>query len=563
MNKERDKQELLRRLVRDMSTCKYIELNERWGTTERTAIESIVSEAHKVDMPWDKIVPETHNPAFYVAEKCWFDNKAGDPRYLWAPYHRDALCARAITYLTDPAPTTCGDLFEGPRDTFKSTFTHGAIPMTMLLRDKHLFGKDSRIILRHHKEQMASANLVRLKDKFRFHPWVRTYWSDACPPYGDKSFGTQTEFDLPWLVKSYIAESQVRAIGLTASDTGFHSDYDFGDDLVTEEHMSSKRIRDDARLRYEAKQFTRDTLEGKEFNTGTRYHLNDLWKWMEDAEIDGKPMYHVTKIKAISDNDVLALPHRLTKEFLERRLNEIKARYGTDVLWYLQYQNDTRSAGLTLAHPSWFKYCRRVDVSPHAWRMITVDAAWKGTKNAGEGDYASIQVWALERRGTIILRTLLDGVYSNELTALDGTKHIFRLMNRYGVIDVAPEEHGGYAFRGQLEAEATTRGAFISLIELRSKQTAKQTRMSTFLKEMQAGRVFIASECDQETQKAFRSQVLDFPQCVDDECDALDAAAYTMDPEVIESYSPAFLQVEVPVRGYQASGTRVTRHCGT
>lgn len=525
-------------------------------------MERIFSTLHGRPTPWEEIVPANHNPFYYLAEKCWFDNKPGDPRYLWAPYHRDKLCATAFDYLTCPTPATAGELFEGPRDTFKSTFTHGVIPMGMLLRDKHINGKDCRIILRHHKEQMAAANLVRLKSKFIFHPWVRAFWGDACPEYGSKNFGTQTEFTLPWVEPGYFAEAQARAIGLTASDTGFHSDYDFGDDLVTEEHMGSKKIRDDARLRYEAKQFTRDTLEGKEFNTGTRYHLHDLWSWMEVADVEGVPMYKVTKVKAIADDDTLAMPHRLTREFLERRLNEIKARFGTDILWYLQYQNDPRSSGVTIADKSWFRYVTRDVVSPRAWFVILVDCAWKGTHNAGKGDSAAIEVWALERRGSLILRTLVDGVYSNELTALDGTKHIFRLMKKYGISDVAPEEHGGYTFRAMLEAEAVSQGVVINIVDLATKQTGKQQRMSTFLKEMQAGRVFIAKECDGELKKAFETQVLDFPQCVDDECDALDAAAYSMDPEVIEAYYPE--RESGVLEGWRQPQVweRRTRHCG-
>lgn len=554
------KRELLRRLMRDLSTCAKKEIDARWGDSERSAVSGVIEKAEKRGVGWDEIVPKTHNPFFYLAQKCWFDNKPGDPRFLWAPYHRDQLCGRAFSYLTAPKVDVCGEVFEGPRDTFKSTFTHGVIPMGMMLRDKHLFGKDSRIILRHHKEQMASANLKRLKAKFLYHPWVRDVWGPACPEYGDKQWGTATEFTLPWVEPGYLAEAQARAIGLTASDTGFHSDYDFGDDLVTEEHMASKKIRDDARLRYEAKQFTRDTLEGREFNTGTRYHINDLWKWMEEAEIDGVPMYGITKVKAISDDDVLAMPYRLTREFLEKRLNEIKARYGTDVLWYLQYQNDPRTSGLTIAHESWFKYVPKREVSGNAWYVILVDCAWKGTKNAGTGDSAAIEVWALERRGSLILRTLMDGVYSNEFTALDGTKQIFRLMQKWNTIDVAPEEHGGYAFSSMLEAEATSRGRMINIIELASRQVAKQMRISTFLKEMQAGRVFVAQECDAEVKKAFHDQVLDFPQCIDDECDALDAAAYSMDPEVVESYAPEF-PARRPTGTWDAPSERRTRYC--
>jgi len=98
-------------------------------------------------------------------------------------------------------------------------------------------------VLRHHKEEMASAAIVNLKAKFLTHAWLREVWPEACPDYGDKQWGTQTSFTLPWVKPGTIREYSVIGVGLTASQTGYHNDFTFNDDLVTEEHRKSAQVR--------------------------------------------------------------------------------------------------------------------------------------------------------------------------------------------------------------------------------------------------------------------------------------------------------------------------------
>lgn len=549
-------------IERDLDVCTKEELLTRWDSRQAT-FEKWVGK------PLAEAVKD-HNPIFYLATKCWFDNpRAKDnPAFLYPPYHRDVLCARAIGYILAPSDTSDGFLFLGPRDTYKSTFV-AVIAMWFALRKKHLEATDARIVLRHHKEKMAARTLRKVKAKFWHHPYVRAYWTEYCPPEDSRDFGTKTEFSLFNASEGYEGEETFRAIGMTASDTGSHSDLDLGDDLVTEEHINSKAVREEVKLMYEAKQFTRDTVSGKEANFGTPYHVNDLWGSMEKANVEGEANYQIVKVSAMADkcqcghgevlhpatdttpleiapcvapgckcgrSTIFAHPFRLTKAFLDKKMQSELSRTGRIVLWYLQYQCQVRLGGQVVADKSWLRYVHHSDVSPNAWRVMHVDGAWKGTKNSGEGDCASIQVWAIERRGPLLLRTLIDGVHSNEFTSLDGEREMFRLMRKYGVIDVTIEELGGYAFRTAIDTAATSRGVMLNQIELINKQMHKVQREATFLKEMQAGRVFISHECDPTLKEAFIDQVLDFPQLQHD--DALDCAAQETDPAVLESYAP-------------------------
>lgn len=555
---------------RDLSVCTADEVRERWQEDELKAIDHLEREA------WGNAGGvearlEQHNPLYFLAERVWFDNVKDNPKYLYAPYHRDLLCRPMMEYVLDKNSPYVGFLFLGPRDSYKSTFAHGVLPMWFLLRKKFLENYDARIVLRHHKELMASEHLLWLKAKFLTHPWMRQVWPEACPPQYSKEFGTKTAFTLPWVVAGTMAESSVRALGLSASDTGHHSDLDCGDDLVTEDHITSKVVRDDARLRYQAKRFTVDTKGGKEVNTGTRYHANDLWGTFEKANINGKPLYKIQCISAIADDGTLVLPYLLTNKFLEDRLNEIVARDGNPWLWYLQYQNKIKISGLVATQPWWIRRIHRNEVPVGVFPIVLADGAWKGEKNHGEGDYASIQVWGFLRNAGVIYRYLLDGVHSNDMSSLDGEREILRLCQKYGTNVVGVEEHGGHAFRTGLRHTANGQGFPIVLVDFKSKQTGKPQRIVAFIKECEAGRVYVCEEIPIELKEALvgkdwdGGQFADYPQV--DHDDAIDCAAYSCDPNVADAWTPSWASATKKLRPWQmrapVEDAPRTRHCGS
>src|SRR5262245_49204611 len=209
-------------LVRDLSTCTLMEIELRWSDTARAQAEQALG------LKWRELVPTSHQPIYFMAERCWFDNPKAknNPAFLYAPLHRDQYCRPIANYITGDTQDIDGFLLLGPRDTYKSTFAC-VTAMWFAFRMKHLYNIDARIVLRHHKLKMASKNRLRIKAKIRNHAWVRRYWAEFCPDLKQREFGTAEEFTFPNAgFTGEQAEASVRAIGLTASDVGFHSDLD-------------------------------------------------------------------------------------------------------------------------------------------------------------------------------------------------------------------------------------------------------------------------------------------------------------------------------------------------
>ena len=205
------------------------------------------------------------------------------------------------------------------------------------------------------------------------------------------------------------------------------------------------------------------------------------------------------------------------------------------------------------------------DIPEGAWPVLPVDPSWKGTENWGEGDAAAGQMWFMARRGGLILRYLVDGFHSRELSSNDGEAEIFRLLQKWGCRAVAPEEYGGTTFRTQLRNAAIALGLPLQVIPLKLKQTAKGQRMCGFLKEAEAGRVFIVKDSiPPHVLSALCDQMDNYHPDMDDD-DALDCAGYSCDPNIASAWAPAWnagrSKVAEAMRRQQSEAQR-TRHCG-
>jgi len=498
---------------------------------------------------------ESHNPVFYLAQRCWFDN---DPSLLHEPLHRDRICKALLEAYQDPQSDRAGDGFFVQRESYKSTFAQGVFPMFILLRGKHIHNRDERILLLHHKEQQASANLQLVKSKLVQHPWLKEVWPEFCMASEE---GTKLGFDTPCKNPGIYHENSVMAAGLGARMVGYHFDWIICDDIVTDEHINSKQVRDDAFQKYQTVRFMLDTIRGKVFLSGTFYHPNDLWQKL--IKSGNYRLMTIAAGEVQEDGSItnLSFPNRHTEEFLLRRRKEEADSSGNDDLWWLQYMLAVKSRRKVAADLSWLQECTRDEVPWEAMRLITVDPAWKGTKNQGEGDDAAIAVLALAKIGSIISLYILDGIASNEMTDGEGRSEIFRYMNTYGVINVAPEEIGGQAFRQSLRNEAVSRGTPINVIDLKTRNVGKQYRISALFAQAENRRVFLCSDCDPDFAAKFRSQFADYPQL--DHEDVLDAVAYAYDPEITENYAPRWNQAAGAARQpRQAPVQRRTRYCG-
>ncbi len=536
--------------ARALSTLTEEEIRKEWS--DPTLIKAI----DKIDPIGYEERLTKHNPIYFLAQKCWFDN---DSSLLYEPLHRDRICKSLLKHYMDDSDDFASLLLLVQRDSYKTSFTHGVFPHFVSLREKDKFQRDVRLALIHHKENQASANLQKLKLKCQ-HPWVKEVWPEFSVT---EDFDTKLGFDWPCKIQGIIPEKSVMAAGLGARLTGFHFDWMIFDDIVTEEHIDSKVVRDEAFSKYQASRFMLDTHRGKELCSGTRYHPNDLWGKLQKAKIDENYLYRLIHIQAGGYKDTkeelveLSFPTRHTIKFLDKKRAEFRARSGNDDLWWLQYQNVPRAARMVATDPNWLQSIKEDEIPYGAWGVITIDPAWKATKNAGEGCSSSIQVWRLERRGSLILYYMIDGVHSNELTGEQGKNEIFRLMKRHGINDVAPEEIGGHGFRQGLRNDAISRGVFINVIDLKSRNVNKDQRIVNFLGKCERRQVYICDSVPEDLKSAFMDEYIEYPQV--DYKDALDAAAYVCDPAIEEAYAPRFNTWSEPHQNQTFQ--RRTRYC--
>jgi len=544
--------DILREWARDLSVCTEEELRERWQGPSREVL-------NKLDPLGFEGRLQFHNPIYFLAERVFFDNVIEDKTFLYAPLHRDQLCKFVLNYILFSTRADAGALILIQRDSLKSTFMHGVVPLWVSLRDKHLFNRDVRIILRHHKEERASDNLVRLMAKAVTSKFLKENWPEFCAE-STKELGTMTEMRWPCAVLGQASEKSIIAKGLKASQTGAHFDYVFNDDLVTEDHIDSKTERDSAQGKYNASRYTLDMAKRREVNSGTRYHINDLWgKFIKAKKRNGDPMYQ-TLILGSGGNDTddaLSHPYRHTQEVLDQLREEEIARSGNDLLYHLQMQNNVKSAHVMVTSRDWLRWCNMDEVPEETWRAITIDPAWKGDKNWGEGCYGVIQAWAFQKVGSIIVQYLMDQVVSNQLTEKDAMDHTFRLAGRYAIFHVIPEQRGGKSLGTNIMDEGISRGWPMVILDPKTQQAAKDIRIGRFLGACQSRRVFIVKSCSYLDH--FLAEYDDYPQC--DYKDVLDAAGWTQDPVVSENYGPRLNSNRRFNPRRQPQSPPRTRHC--
>jgi len=549
--------EILKDFARDLCCKTQEEIRSSWKGKHIDALEKIHPGAFEGRL-------KNHNPIYYMAQQVWFSNK---PDLLYVPLHRDRICKELLDYLIQEEPgelDLSGLLILVQRDSFKSTFMHGVVPLWYAIRQKYLFGRDTRILLTHQREEQAALNLQRIKARCLHSPYMKRIWMDKqCQFAAEEEFGTKTKFDWPCKVQGIFHEPSMMAAGSGARLVGLHFDLMCNDDLVDDEQILSKIVRDRAKHRYTASRFMLDTLAGKEINSGTPYHIHDLWNNLKHAkDRDGKKLYKSLIVGAGGKHNgkPLSFPTRHTQEFLNKRLLEIKEQHGNDVLYWLQMQCEPRSTGLIATEMSWIKTISTDDILAKSKSISTVilcDPAWKGTKNSGTGCDAAIAVMGFERKDFITIIYLIDLVVSNEMTALDGINCIFELMKQYRTTEVGVEEHNSWAFRTALEQEAATRGKWVHLLDFKTKFQEKNDRITTFLRTVQGGRFYIVDGC--QNQEVFLSQYEDFPQV--DKNDALDVVAYSVDPNIADAFAPQWNTEAQGMEFNQYVPDKRTRHC--
>lgn len=573
-----DAEKLMLGFTRDLCVCTEGEMRHRWADAKKEAIEYILHDTNETFE--DRVA--AHNPIYFLAQEVFFDNVRDDPTYLYAPYHKDIICDQALDYYLGTHKDR-GLLLLGPRDTYKSTFFHGAVPLWALLREYHLFGRFGRVALIHHKDKMASRNLLRIRAKLAHHKWMKQIWEEWTGK--EKEIGSSEALNIPCAPKGEAAEPNFEAAGMGGSITGSHYNAIFFSDLVIEDHRFSDTLRIETQEKYASMKFLLDTVGGRRFHDGTIYHPHDLWNTFLAAKTkSGDPMYRCLVIPAGYDRareliekdepheHVLAHPYKWSMENMEDAREEFIQTYANDDFFFAQIENNIKTERHMVTDLSDIREVSAVDIHPNAMWGLFIDPAWKGTEEYGKGDFASIQVWAFEMRGDTVIRTLVDGVHANTLTPGQGMKAIFRLQDRYNLYWIAPEQTGASGIREDIEEEAIQRGVLVETIKLKDTFSRnpgqKGRRMTRFVGESQKHTVCIASECDTALRRAFEHQYQNYagPGTLKHD-DALDCASFTIDSAVREIFVPNAARLDKMRRPWegQAEGDAVeeydTRYC--
>ena len=536
--------EFLRRWAKDLSTCSEEELRARWASVEERRM------VDRLDPLKFEGRVTGHSWLYYLAERIFFDNVRMRRDYLDPAFHKEQICKPTEAYFQQEKPKKPGEVGVAQRDSFKSSFFHGVMPVGFALRRWHLFKEHTRICLIHEKELQASGNLVRIKQRTSGSEWFRDIWGpdDEGPGFWcAEDIGTKTSFTWPCVPPGLFQEPSIIAAGLGADLVGWHFDLVAFSDMVNKDHRWSRALREDTSRKFSGMIHVRDIRRSWMTVDGTLYHPSDQNARLLAAKNGkGEPLYHQIVLGAGGSRagTPLTLPNRHTEEVLEARRLEIISEDGNDDMWWLQYQNIINSQRMMVASTDWIRHCNQRDVPADGLGVILVDPAWKGNWNYGKGDHAAIEVWQLVRRGSLVHRYLVDGAYSNEMSGEAGTREILRLCRKYNIMHVAPEERGGAGYRTQLRLDAVSAGLPIEVLNLKSMTRKKADRAASFVSLLEAGLVWFCEEAEPGLVEALTQQISIFPACIDDEDDAIDCAGYLNDPVVLDLYPSGFPEVD-------------------
>lgn len=517
---------------RDLATRTEQEVAGLWAGAKLTALEKTNPGL------FDGLIRD-HNPIYFIARRVWFDNEDPKDPMLYPQFHRDQLCRALLDWELTERHNYAGMVLMAQRDSYKSTFAHGAYVHFRIWRAKYVEGRDLRYAIVHHSQDMIAEKVNLLKAKSIHSDFIRQVWNtDGLRFAADEDWDNNKGFNWPCKTKGIFKERSVSGFGMGSNRTGDHYDRVTFDDTVTDEHKESRRIREGAFSRYTSTLAMLDRRDGCHELIGTPYHAHDLYAKLEKA---GDYLSINIPAGGKHANKPLTIGLRGMQKHLDAKLKIHKA-LGEEWFYWAQYQIERRHDSQIATDPAWIKRITQEEFDERcgetAIRVALVDPAWKGTKQSGEGDSAAIAMVALETVGVLTNIYILDGVHDNTLTAHDGIDTIFALMRKWGSSDVAPEEHGGYTFRGFLEEEANKRGIYLNIIELKTKNVGKKIRMVMFGKRAQGGGVYLVDSCNESFANAFLGQFEEFPQ--NDHDDALDAVAYSCDPAILEQYSAPF-----------------------
>src|SRR3990167_671459 len=208
-------------------------------------------------------------------------------------------------------------LFLLARGHLKTTLISNVHTVQLLLIDPNI-----RILIMHHKLQMAVDIMAKIKTHFIFNQDFRDLFPEYCPTGKDGKieWGTTEAVTLPNRTLNFLQEPTLDTSSVESIKTGGHYDYMKKDDLVTQKSVTNETQLMQSIDADKMTLYLFDNYEkSPEDYIGTRYHFGDLYaKKLKDI-----PRKMI--VPAILEDGSIAWPEKFTKEGLE----EIRVREGS------------------------------------------------------------------------------------------------------------------------------------------------------------------------------------------------------------------------------------------
>ena len=203
---------------------------------------------------------------------------------MYPPLHRDVVCK----FLTTWDPRRYIKVLLLPREHLKSTLASISLPQWLWIqRDESKWdfpcGPNTRVMLSHGKRDMAVSYLREIKRHLTENEVLRFTAPDICwdAPRKEGALWNADEFNVKR--SSYSRVPSMLAAGTNASVVGFHFDWLIFDDLVFQENVGTKALREKT-LTYFKQSQALLRRGGKILVIGTRWHWDDYYGTLLDPQ---------------------------------------------------------------------------------------------------------------------------------------------------------------------------------------------------------------------------------------------------------------------------------------
>jgi hypothetical protein len=200
---------------------------------------------------------------------------------------------------------------------------------------------------------------------------VRRYWPQLIHPdegKREKWSATEISVDHPVRKEEGVRDPTVKAAGLTTNITGFHTDWNFLDDVVVPNNAYTEDGRSKVAAMYSQLSSIKNT-DAKTTVVGTRYHPKDLYDtllntkvelWAAGEMVSKEPLYDVLQ-RVVEEEGEFLWPKTTRSDgrsfgFDMNELAKKKAEYIDITQFYAQYYNNPNDPGSAKINPTLFQY---------------------------------------------------------------------------------------------------------------------------------------------------------------------------------------------------------------